>query len=248
MYLRTAEGAVLAGIQPYTTDADVALVPALLVDAPRLEDAMRSAGFELRRDPDTHAEEPGIWSSAAQGVPGLDIAVDLIVPDGLAPPGGRRGARLAVHGNRAARKIRGLEGCVVDRAPMRIGSLDDEDGRVFEVNVAGHAALLVAKLHKIDDRLGDRTDRLNDKDASDVYRLMSSIAAELLAGSLIRLQEDSRSSTVTSEAIEMLPRIFGTLTAPGVEMATRSLGIAVGESTAATYLTTYTRDLAARLS
>lgn len=38
---------------------------------------------------------------------------------------------------------------------MRIESLDEEDGRTFEVAVAGPAALLVAKLHKIAERADD---------------------------------------------------------------------------------------------
>ena len=39
------------------------------------------------------------------------------------------------------------------------------------INVAGPAALLVAKLHKIGERVGS-PDRLNDKDAHDAYRLL----------------------------------------------------------------------------
>ena len=89
-YLHTDE--VTLGVALYTKDADVALVPPLAAE-PEIENAMRGAGFH-------HGDQPGIW---------LDETgqVDLLVPEGLAPPGGRRGARLTGHGNRAARKVPG---------------------------------------------------------------------------------------------------------------------------------------------
>lgn len=57
---------------------------------------------------------------------------------------------------------------------MDIAALDNRDERRLAARVAGPTALLIAKAHKIQDRLapGVRLDRLVDKDASDVYRLM----------------------------------------------------------------------------
>ena len=60
---------------------------------------------------------------------------------------------------------------------MEITALDGTD-RSTTVNVAGPVALLVAKAHKIHDRLkgaASKPDRLTNKDAGDVYRLMVSV-------------------------------------------------------------------------
>jgi len=88
-------------------------------------------------------------------VNGLDIAVpvDLIVPTEVAPQGGTRGARLPGHGKRAARKTSGLEAALVENDTMNVGALDPEDCRTAQMRVAGVAALLVAKTHKIADRI-----------------------------------------------------------------------------------------------
>ena len=124
--------------------------------------------------------EPGIWL-ATTTVDGkeLTIPIDLIVPEGVAPPGGRRGARLGPHGNRAARRAVGLEAALVDHSPMTVTALEPSDTRQFEVEVAGVAAMFVAKAHKIHDRLeSNRPGRAEDKDAADVYRLMQTHVAD----------------------------------------------------------------------
>jgi len=51
------------------------------------------------------------------------VRVDLMVPETVAGPG-RRGVRMRPHGNRAARKARGLEGALVDHETRQIGSFD----------------------------------------------------------------------------------------------------------------------------
>jgi hypothetical protein len=56
----------------------------------------------------------------------------------------------------------------------------------FEIKVAGPAALLVAKLHKIAERV-DEPDRAVDKDALDVLRVLRAVPIETLAGGLRRL-------------------------------------------------------------
>jgi hypothetical protein len=54
--------------------------------------------------------EPGIWVAPAKiNDQQILIPVDLIVPEGVAPPGGRRSAHLDGHGERAARRAVGLE-------------------------------------------------------------------------------------------------------------------------------------------
>lgn len=132
---------------------------------------MRAAGFDMLPQP---KGQPGIWTASVtiEGEPQI-VPIDLIVPDAFAPPGGRRSARIAPHGAHAARKAEGLEAALVDHAPMAISALDASDTRSITVEVAGLAAMLVAKAYKIRDRLADNNvDRLSDKDAADVYRIM----------------------------------------------------------------------------
>lgn len=107
VYLRTLS--VDLAVAPFTTDGDLAVHPHLLNDNPRLEDSMQDAGFKLQIT-SQGATEPGIWTRSVQsGDRIIDVEVDLIVPEGVAAPGGRRAARLPGHGRNAARKTRGLE-------------------------------------------------------------------------------------------------------------------------------------------
>lgn len=106
VYLRT--GPANVGIADYTTDGDLVINSDLLADSPLLEDVMNER-FQAARGP-AGTVEPGIWKRTVE-VDGqrIEIPVDLIVPEGIAPPGGTRGARLGLHGRRAARKTAGLE-------------------------------------------------------------------------------------------------------------------------------------------
>ena len=167
VYLRT--GSSDLAIAPYTTDGDLVLDPMLLGDDPLLETTMEAAGFALLVE-DGERTQPGIWvmTQAAENGEPIVVPVDLIVPEGATDSVGRRGARLGVHGKQAARRAVGLEAALVDHDTMRIGSLDLDDQREISVEVAGVAALLVAKAHKIHDRVNaSRMDRLIDKDAAE---------------------------------------------------------------------------------
>lgn len=57
VYLRTGDSGI-RGVAPYTTDADLALLPSRLADEPHLENLMGGAGFEQRG-------EPGVWRTCA---------------------------------------------------------------------------------------------------------------------------------------------------------------------------------------
>lgn len=150
-------------VAPFTTDGDLAFDPSALADEPKIEEAMRSAGFV--RSPDNN--QIGTWISPD------GVLIDLFVPDAVGGTG-RRAAKLASHGDRVARKARGLEAILVDKQIMSIGALDELDLRHLDVWVAGPTGLLIAKLHKIKDRL-DTPNRLDDKDALDVFRLLQAI-------------------------------------------------------------------------
>ena len=97
-----------------------------------------------------------------------------------------------------------LEAALVDNSRMSIGALDlAADPREFVVAVAGPAALLVVKLHKFHDRI-DTPDRLNDRDAHDVYRLLRAIETDVLSESLSRLLCDPVGNAVTHQVLEYL--------------------------------------------
>lgn len=241
IYLRTGEGEI--GIAPYTTDGDLAIDPALLRDEPQLDAAMRAAHFTRS------LTEPGIWL-ATTNVDGeeLTIPIDLIVPEGVAPPGGRRGARLGPHGNRAARRAVGLEAVLVDHSPIIVGALEPSDTRQVEVEVAGVAAMLVAKAHKIHDRLeSNRPGRAEDKDAADVYRLMQTTSPNDIAVRLADLRKHEMAGPVTDAAIGYLVELFGRRNGQGVQMAVRALRIATPEAQVATLATDYISRLTAAL-
>jgi hypothetical protein len=76
IYLHT--GGADVALAETTKDSDIALDTRVLTGAPKLEDAMRQAGFVL----DPSSAQPGSWQSP-DGIP-----VDLMVPESLAGAGG----------------------------------------------------------------------------------------------------------------------------------------------------------------
>lgn len=196
-------------VAAYTTDADFTVSPRDLADTPLLAELLVGAGFTPR-------EHPGGWLSPN------GVYVDLMVPEALAGPG-RRSARLGPHGKRAARRAKGLESSLVDRDRATIAALDPGDRRIVTMWVAGPGALLVAKVHKIAERVGT-DDRVRDKDALDVLRLLRAVDMGLLAERLSRLEDDERSRNVTDEALAALPGLFASPERPGVAMAVRTAG------------------------
>lgn len=230
IYLRTGSADLTITVAPYTTDGDLALDPRNLGDDPQLEAAMRKANFDLRPQEDGRIE-PGIWTGTAR-VEGkcYEIPVDLIVPEAVAPRGGRRGARLGIHGNRAARRAVGLEAALVDNGPIEITSLEPGDDRVLVANVAGEAALLVAKLHKLHDRVASgRSDRLDDKDAGDVVRLMQATSPRSVGLTVASLCADRIAGKVSSQAVAYLEEMFGRRGRVGIRMAASALRLGVPE-------------------
>ncbi len=210
IYLQTGEAPV--ALAPFTKDTDLALDARALNEEPRIERAMVTAGFVLNAV-DT---QPGSWISQ-DGIP-----VDLMVPEALSGRGGRRGARIPPHAANAARRAVGLEAAVVDNKVTRIDALDPDDPRSLEVRVAGPAALLVSKLHKLGERLNS-PGRLLDKDAHDVYRLLAACPTRELAHTLARLGNDDLATSVTCVAIELLEELFGrSPEALGSQMAGRA--------------------------
>lgn len=215
------------------------LDPTRLSDRPAIGAAMTAAGFEL-------GENPGVWEARfRRDESGAEVVVpvDLIVPMAIASSAGRRSARLGgEHGKRTAQKSRGLEGALVDASPIQIAALDANDTRSLAINVAGEAALLVAKLHKLGDRL-DEPRRLEAKDAGDVYRLFDSLAADAMADRIRLLLNDERSAEVTTAALSYGENLFGSLASPGVTLGVEALRAAMPTATVVAVLTAYWRTL-----
>ncbi len=219
-------------VAEYTTDADFSIGPSDLADSPLLAELMTLGGFV----PDQH---PGAWLSPD------GITVDLMVPEALAGAGSR-GARLGPHGKRVARRAKGLEGALVDRDRITISALDPADSRSVSMLVAGPGALLVAKTHKIAERV-QGSSRLRDKDALDVLRLLQATATGDLVERLERLIGNEVSEQVTTEAIAQLSPLFGDRGTPGVEMAIRTAGLGADPETIAGSMTALVTDLLAKL-
>ncbi|WP_405429414.1 GSU2403 family nucleotidyltransferase fold protein [Micromonospora sp. NBC_00617] len=210
IYLHT--GAAPVALAEATKDCDLALDARALPQEPLLEEAMRAAGFHL----DVRAHQPGAWLNH-KGIP-----VDLMVPEALAGGSGRRAAKIPPHSKSAARRAVGLEAVVVDHVALDIRALAPGDSRVYAANVAGPAALLVAKLHKIGERQ-ETPKRLVDKDAHDIYRLLVAVRTEQLAASLRRLRADDLAGRATEQALGFLANLFAAgPEAPGSVMAGRA--------------------------
>ena len=149
-----------------------------------------------------------------------------MVPELLAGTGGRgaRAARLPPHGKRAMRRARGLEAAVVDYEVISVSSLAADDERSFDVHVAGRAALLIAKLHKIGERASDANpSRLIDKDAHDIYRLLVDSNTADLALDFGWLMDHEITAETAAEAVGYLADLFAAgADAAGSEMAGRA--------------------------
>jgi hypothetical protein len=142
-----------------------------------------------------------------------------MVPEAIAGRSSRRRADIPPPARAATRRAVGLEAAVVDHAEMEIRSLSAEDPRVLSAQVAGPAALLVAKLHKLGERQANPT-RLVDKDAHDIYRLLVAIPTSHLAAALHRLSNDDLAGPVTTKGLTYLADLFAAgATATGAHMA-----------------------------
>lgn len=208
IYLRTASATF--ALAEATKDTDLAIDPRTLGEDPRLEEAMTGAGFIIN----PVSQQPGAWISP-NGIP-----VDLMVPEHLAGLGSRRGVRIPPHAKHSARRAAGLEAAIIDQSPMTVESLDG-DGRSAVINVAGPAALLVAKLHKVGERV-DTPSRLIDKDAHDIYRLLVATETPDLAETMQRLHADEISQEATTQALSYLEQLFASADALGATMAGRA--------------------------
>ena len=205
IYLYTGDADL--AVAEFTTDADLGVDPTNLAAEPLIDRLLRRGGF-LPRD------QPGGWVSAS------GVYLDLMVPEALAGSG-RRSADLGAHGKRVARRTVGLEGAWIDCAPSVITSLDPADPRQVTMNVAGPGALLIAKLHKLGEQVAN-DDRIKDKDALDIFRLLRAVPTDELSRRLRRLLESESAGPVTIAGLRLLQHLFGTVDDDGIRLAQRA--------------------------
>lgn len=215
IYIHTGDAEF--AISPFTYDTDLALNPDQLASEPKLEDIMGRAQF-------VRTAQPGIYKRTADGA-----QVDLLIPIALGGAG-RRGARLGLQGNKAAMKVRGIEGALVDHKPLLVKSLDESDTRTHTIEVAGPAALLISKMLKIAERAEGAARRQDDKDAFDIFRLLRKVPTKDLAKGIQFLSSQSLSSDVTQEAITKFKQFFADGTCPGVRMVVNHIHLVEDEA------------------
>lgn len=219
VHLRSAGASMRSAA--YTSDGDLSIDPSQLSDDPRIDAMLVEAGFAVMD------RQPGLWLKP-EIIDGTEqrIELDLLIGRTLIADVGRRSARKPPHDVMSFRWVDGIELACVDRSPMTIAALEPGDDRHVMVNVAGPAALLVAKAYKIKDRLRGASrfpDRLSNKDAGDVLRLMMTTPPAVVTATFDRLRDDERVGEVTRTGERLLRDLFGGRAAHGVGMAVEAL-------------------------
>lgn len=131
---------------------------------------------------------------------------------------------------------------------MTIAGVDPEDPREIRARVAGEAALLISKRHKLHDRLNaPRSDRARDKDAGDVDRIMQTSRPDAVGQTMNRLLTEPIAADATSDGISYLKEQFGRRNDAGIEMAARALQTAVPEARLRAVSLAYIEQLEAAL-
>lgn len=193
------------GISPGSKDADLPIDARIVAAEPTLEASMERAGFR-------RASQPGTWISPHH------VQVDLLVAESQARGHGRRSAGVGDHDPRSARRVPGLEACLVFKEIRRIASFTPGDRSVLEMLVARPAALLIAKLHKVGERLRDQARRAQAKDAFDVLRLLQAPGWDPLVDDLRIGRSDALCGSSVRQGVDYLRALFSTLGAAGCRL------------------------------
>lgn len=210
-----AEGLFEGYVFESTADADLAVNPELVGADPRIIDLMKEAGLEQ-----AHPDRPGIYGHTGEGhIPQRTrTTIDLIVPEAFAGRG-RRSASISGQKNAATRAY-GIELALFDRSEMTLRTLPaDPHPLQVLVYVAGHAALLTAKAHKLKDRLADyerRPYRLRPKDSVDVGLLMLSSEPGEVAATLsrARIEHPALNDLIATATTFLVEQFSGASTGP----------------------------------
>lgn len=213
-------GNINIAMAEYIRDSDLVLDVSTLVDEPEISYLLKTAGFYQ-----AIGANPGAWLNS-RGIP-----VDLMTPFTFTG-GGSRAADISPHMKETARRTPGLEAAIVDNKIMEIQSLEVDTPALW-MKVAGPAALMIAKAHKIFDRRSN-TSRLEDKDALDIYRLLVATEANDLIPVFKRLLSDPSTRATAVDGVGYLNEIFILGEEPiGVVMVARALDGLEGATVAA---------------
>lgn len=116
---------------------------------------------------------------------------------------------MSAHGKISTRTAPGIELAALDRDLMPIESFTDTSVR--DAYVAGTAALLCAKAHKLGERVHARTaglrDRVLAKDAGDMWRLMAASDPRAVAETFALLSGDEQVGRVARTGVDHLRRL-----------------------------------------
>lgn len=240
IYLRVGDTDL--AVAPYTTDADLVIDPSRLAEMPPLEQSLREASFRPQSD-----QSVGIWvTTRSVAMKDVDIAIDLLVPATVSRNASSRAADLTGHDRKAARNVEGLDAALIDNDTLTIGALEPVDERTFELPIAGPAALLTSKLHKIADRAG--SGRLSDKDALDVLRLLRGTTTDELSRRYRTILSEPKSRSVAERGLELLQNQFIGRNSIGATMMTRTVGALADPKELEASARALSEDLVAALS
>ena len=196
VYVHAGDRTGIGGI-PMTTDGDLMVDADLLAPQPDVTGVLQAAGFST-------SHNPGSWLSRD------GVAIDIMVcPYQSGRTGNNaRSGRLPPHGNHLTRITAGLEPALVDNGPVTLVAIDPADQRRIDVNVAGPAALIVAKLTKIAERAAaaaaGQRDRTRDKDAVDILRLLVGVDLPDLIAGFGRHARTPESASTSEAAVRFL--------------------------------------------
>lgn len=234
VYLHTGDGDFVE--PPMTTDGDLVLNAESLKTSPEITAAMAAAGFNK-------GTNPGRWTGRGE------VAVDIMVAPFQSGRAAKdaRSARLVGHEKWSARPTAGLEPALVDNGPHTLHALDADDHRWVQVNVAGPAALLVAKIIKFEERLNDikaQGKRVKQKDALDMLRLLQAVDTEDLLAGFRRHIADSHARDVSIRALDFLDKQGTSATSP---LAQAAAAVDGGNPATAPSFAALARDLVGRV-
>lgn len=195
IYVHTGAGDF--SVAPMTTDADLVVDREGLSDEPDIVQCLSRAGF-------VNAGQPGHFINTA------DVAVDLMMAPHQSGRESRnaRSAAIPPHSRQTARIGAGLAAALTDNETHQLLALDPVDDRAVRIKVAGPAALLVAKVFKIRDRLAQaaagQPERIIDKDALDVLRLLRAVETEALVDGFRRHPPESAAASDVAAAMAII--------------------------------------------
>jgi hypothetical protein len=190
-----------------TRDADVVINPSFVADNPNIIEILKSIGLES-----AIKDRPGIYGLETEFNLPLEARTtfDILVPEMYAGKG-RRAARIPGQKNAAGRAM-GLELSLWDRHLLKLETVDEPKKEV-EAYVAGPAALLVAKAHKVHERLeqvSSRPERLRPKDSGDIALLtMVSDPSEVAQTIKNEVRSHPEITTVVQLAFKWLIEMYG---------------------------------------